>query len=327
MRRLSQCVIAVFVLLTGCKQDISGTYLANDNATVVWLQLVRTPDNHLTGQLATSVMKSDGSIDRKSAPITGAVDGENVTLTATGFFGLQTTTFSGTFEGSNLTLTGVEPTPFVLKRSSLADYQAQVTALNARSQNIIAAKTAAMSRERTEQTQKNFVAQIEQLITKMQQFDSAADVHLSRFPNVEKGYQAITANMNGYVEREHQLAGSPNASNTRSQLSNATTQASFVTDQVHNQGESLQSTFDNNVKPIAAEVTTFEQRCEIVTPNDLTRAEVDAIKAACGRLSNATPLFRQKYNAMVAGLAHLEQVYTNEKKAQQALLQTAGKLQ
>jgi hypothetical protein len=219
-------------------------------------------------------MKSDGSIDRKSAPITGAVDGENVTLTATGFFGLQTATFSGTFEGSNLTLTGVEPTPFDLKRSSLADYQAQVTALNARSQNIIAAKTAAMSRERAEQAQKNFVAQIDQLITKMQQFDSAADVHLGRFPNVEKSYQAITAKMNGYVERERQLAGNPNASNTRHQLSNAATQASFVTDQVHNQGESLQSTFDMNVKPIAAEVTTFEQRCQAVT---------DAGACRCGR--------------------------------------------
>jgi hypothetical protein len=319
MRRLNLCVVAVFVLLTSCKRDISGTYLASDDSTVVWLQLVRTPDNHLTGQLAASVMKPDGSIDRKSAPITGAVDGENVTLTATGFFGLQTATFSGTFEGSNLTLTGVEPTPFVLKRSSLADYEAHVAALNARSQNIIAAKTAAESRERTEQAQRNFVSQVDVLIGNMQRFDSEADVHLSRFPNVEKGYQAITVKMNGYVERERQLAGNPNASNTRSQLSNAATQASFVTDQVHNQGESLQSTFDNNVKPIAAEVTTFEQRCQT--------AEVDATKAACARLVNAAPLFHEKYNAMLAGFTHLEQVYTNESKAQQALLQTADKLQ
>jgi len=89
MRRSSLCVIAVFVLLTGRKQDISGTYLASDNSTVVWLQLVRTPDNHLTGQLAASVVKPDGSIDRKSASITGAVDGENVTLSGSRLFGLH----------------------------------------------------------------------------------------------------------------------------------------------------------------------------------------------------------------------------------------------
>jgi hypothetical protein len=327
MRRLSLCVVAVFVLLTGCKKDISGTYLTSDNSTVLSLQLVRTPDNHLTGQLAASVMKPDGSIDRNSAPITGAVDGENVTLSGSRLFGLQTLTLSGTLEGDKLTLTGVEPTPMILTRSTLTQYQAQVAALDARSQSILALRTAAMSRERTEQAQKNFVAQIDQLITKMQRFDAAADVNLSRLPNVEKGYQAITVKMNGYVERERQLAGDSNASNTRSQLSNAATQASFVTDQVHNQGQSLQWTFDNNVKPIAAEVTNFEQRCQTVTANDLTPAEVDAIKAACGRLTNAAPLFHEKYNAMVAGLAHLEQVYTNESKAQQALLQTADKLQ
>ena len=327
MRRLSLCVIAVFVLLTGCKQDISGTYLASDNASVVWLQIVRTPDNHLTGQLATSVMKPDGSIDRKSTPVTGAVDGENVTLTATGFFGLDAATFSGTFEGSTLTLTGVEPTPFVLKRSPLADYQAQVSALNKRSQNIIAAKTAAQSRQRTEQAQKNFVAQIDQLITKTQQFDSAADVHLSRFTNAEKRYEATTAKMNGYVERERQLAGNANAFVARTQLAVDANQASIDTSQLHIEQQSFQSSFESNGNPIADEVTDFELRCHTVTPSELTPAEVDAIKAACGRLVNAAPLFREKYKAMVAGLAHLEQAYMNESKAQQALLETAYKLQ
>jgi hypothetical protein len=320
MRRLSLCVIAVFVLLTGCKRDISGTYLASDNSTVVWLQLVKTPDNHLSGQLAASVMKPDGSIDRKSVAVTGAVDGENVTLTATGFLGLQTTTLSGTFEDSNLTLTGVEPTPFVLKRSSLADYEAQVSALNARSQNIIASKAAAESRQRTERAQMNFVAQIDQLIANMQRFDSEADVHLGRFPNIEKGYEGITAKVNGYVERERQLTGSPNAAVARSQLSVDATQASLATDQLHNQGELFQSTFETNVKPIAAEVTTFEQRCQTVPPDD-------EIKAACVRLVNAAPPFRERYNAIEAGLAHLEQVYMQEHNTQQRLLQAAQRLQ
>jgi hypothetical protein len=264
-------------------------------------------------------MKPDGSIDRKSAPITGAVDGENVTLSGSRLFGLETLTLSGTLEGDKLTLTGAQPTPMILTRSSLTEYQSQMAALDAKSQSILAAKAAAQSRQRTEDAQRNFVSQIDMLIGNMHRFDSEADVHLNRFPNVEKGYQAITAKMNGYVERERQLAGNPNASNTRYQLSNAATQASFVTNQVHYQGESLQSTFDNNVKPIAAEVTTFEQRCQ--------PAEADAIKAACARLVNAAPLFHEKYNAMVAGFAHLEQVYTNESKTQQALLQTASKLQ
>jgi hypothetical protein len=82
-----------------------------------------------------------------------------------------------------------------------------------------------------------------------------------------------------------------------------------------------------NVKPIVDEVTNFERGCQAVTPNVLTQTEFDATKAACHRLDNTAPLFREKYNAMVAGLAHLEQVYTNESKVQQALLQAAAKVQ
>ena len=46
---------------SGCRREISGTYLATDPNGAVWLQLVRTPDNHLTGQLAISTLKPDQS--------------------------------------------------------------------------------------------------------------------------------------------------------------------------------------------------------------------------------------------------------------------------
>jgi len=319
MRHLGLSLIGVLVLLSGCQRDISGTYLASDNATVAWLQLVRTPDNHLTGQLTTSVVRPDGTIERNSASVTGAVDGENVTLAASDFFGLRTVTFSGTFAASNLTLTGVESTPFTLKRSTLPEYQAQVAALTARSQSVLAAKNAAESRQRTEQAQMNFVAQIDQLIANMQRFDSEADVHLGRFPNVEKEYERITAKVNGYVERERRLGVNPNAAVARSQLSVDANQAALATDQLHIQGELFQSTFETNVKPITAELTTFEQRCREVKPND-------DIKAACNRLYNAAAPFREKYTATMVGLAHLEQVYTQEHNTQQGLLQTAQRL-
>lgn len=41
-------------MVTGCQRNISGSYLASDNSAVLWLQVVRTPDNHLTGQLPWS---------------------------------------------------------------------------------------------------------------------------------------------------------------------------------------------------------------------------------------------------------------------------------
>ena len=325
---MTELLIAVaLVLLAGCQRDISGSYLARDQTTVCWLQLVRTPDNHLIGQMAVSSLKPDGDIGHSSVSLTGAVDGENVTLSGSGLFGLQTITLSGTFSGNKLTLTGVESVPVVFKRTALTDYQAQMTELNAHSQSIrtanAAAQAAAESQQRIEEAQRNrdqVVAEIDRLIGRMQQFDSEADLHLSRFPGAEKQYQNITAKMTEYVERERQLAGNPNASNTRAQLSVAVNQATILTEQMHTQGQTLQTSLEVNVKPIVDELNALEQRCRGSMPT----GDADV---ACSRLANVATPFRQKYDATVAGLAHLEQVYQREHNTQQELVQKSQRFE
>jgi hypothetical protein len=327
-RRLSKCLIALAVLC-GCQHDISGTYIVSDSGSVVWLQLVRTPDNHLTGQLAVSVLKPDGTVDQKSAPITGAVDGENVSLTATGLFGLQATALSGTLNGDTLTLTGSQAQPFVLKRSSLTVYQAQMNELNSRAQTILAAKASAGAAQRTERAQRGFVDAVDHLVAHMQRIDSASDVRLGRFPAVEKRYQAITAKINAYVERERRLSGNPNASVDRSGLYVDANQAALDTNLLHLDVQSVQQDFETNAKPVADDAASFENGCRNFDAehDGLTPTETEAHNAACSRLFEALPVFRQRYDALRAGLAHLEQVYTQENNAQQALLQTAEKLE
>lgn len=279
--------------------------------------------------MVSSVLKPDGQIQRGSVSLTGAVDGENITLTGGGFLGLSSTTLSGTTDGNSLTLTGVESTPVTLKRATLAEYQAKLGEQNSRSQAIVAARTSAASRQRSLQTQRNFVAEIDQLIGNMQRFDSEADVHLSRFPNAEKGYEAITAKVTKYVTRERQLAGNPNRGVDRSQLSVAANQASLNTDQMHFQGQSLQSSLESNIAPLLSEETTLEQGCHEGGPvgSNLTPVEVEARRSACNRLMDAVPKFRQKYTAVSTGLNHLEEVYKREKDTQERLLATAQKLE
>jgi len=324
-------VLATLILLYGCKRDASGTYLTSDPTAVVWLQLVRTPDDHLTGQVSLSKLNADGKVDFNSVPVTGAIGDGNVTLSGSQFFGLQSFTLSGRLDGNQLTLSGSGgPTPFVLQRAELPEYQSQLAKLNATSQSILAAKSAAERKEKSDETQKSFVARIDQLVGNMDRFDTEADLHLSRFPGVEKGYKAITAKINDDVEKERHLSGNPNASVARSQLSVAATQESLTTDQVHYQGQSLQSSIESNVKPMADEATNLDTECHESgnTPRtDLTPALLAAHIEACGHLANALPLFRQKYVAVTTGLAYLEQVYVQEKNAQQRLLETAQRLQ
>lgn len=348
--KLFACVALTMALMTGCQRNISGSYLASDNSAVVWLQVVRTPDNHLTGQLATNVLKPDGNIEQNSITISGAIDGDNVTIQGSQFLGLESFVLSGTLNGNVLTLTGAQSIPLTFTRSTSDEFQARVAELNARSRSIIQAKAAAQARLQAEQAeaqarfqaqqeatqarmqadeaQRNFINAIDQIIGKMQRFGSEADVHLARFPGAEKRYQAITTRISQYVARERDLAGNPNASVARSQLSVAATQTSFLTDQMHYQTQSLESSLQTNVKPLGDDLDALEQRCGEPSSGggSLSTDQIQARNAACSRLSDAGTPFRQKFNAMASGLAHLEQVYQDEHGKQQQLLQTAEKL-
>src|SRR5215469_12114746 len=81
--------------LAGCHRNISGYYLASDNSAVLWLQVVRTSDNHLTGQLAAKFLKPNGSIEQDTVEVSGAVDGENFTIEGSRLFGLNAFVLSG----------------------------------------------------------------------------------------------------------------------------------------------------------------------------------------------------------------------------------------
>jgi len=315
--------------MAGCHRNISGSYLASDKSAVVWLQVVRTPDNHLTGQMAETVLKPDGTIQQNSVSITGAVDGEDVTIQGSRFFGLESFVLSGTLNGNVLTLTGAQSVPLTFTRSTPAEVQTKVAELNAQSQSIIKTNAAVQARLKIYQAQSNFAMTIHQLVSRMERFDSEADVHLGRFPDAEKGYEAITAKVAAYVARERQLAGNPNESFNRGQLSFAASQVSNQTEQMHNQVESLESALQTDVKPMADDSSSLEQQCHTLTVNtgSLTPVDIQNVNTACGRLKSALTPFQQKYSGMSAGLAHLEQVYQREHNTQQALIQESEKLE
>jgi hypothetical protein len=328
LRTVSCALTLAFCLLNGCHRNISGSYLASDSGAVCWLQMVRTPDNHLTGQLATSFLKPDGHIEQTNATVNGAIDGENVTISGSGFLGLSEFTLSGTQDRNTLTLTGAQPIPISFRRSTVAEFQSAESALNTRSQAILKAKADADAQQKMFEEQENFVATIEGLIAKMGRFDSEADLHLGRFPNAEKSYQAITAKMQTYIAKDRQLAGDPNASNQRAQISNALNQGTNLTEQMHNQGMSLEWSLEGNIKPNAEQSISLLKQCRSFVPSktNLTETEVQNITSACSRLESAYVPFREKYDAMVNGLAHLEQVYQQERGVQEQLVQESSRL-
>lgn len=332
MRRLALYVIATVVLLSGCQRDISGTYMTNDKGGVWWLQLVRTPDNHLTGQLTTSLLGEDGKVQRNTVSVTGAVDAEEVTISSTPF-GFQVFILSGTLDRNKLTLTGMGPTPIILKRADLSDYQRQVNSLNAQSGAIVAAKGAivaakneANARLQSAKALQYFVSQTSQTVEEMQSFDSEVEGHLSRLPSFEAKYRAVTERVADYVSRERQSAGDPRASVARGQLGVAANQAAIETYQLHNSEMSFRSSLEGSVQPLIASADGLERACRVAaSPGELTPAQDNERTAACQNLSAAIVPFRKEFQAIASGLAHAEQVYVQERSAQQGLLQSANR--
>jgi hypothetical protein len=320
-------LLSALALLSSCQREVSGKFLAKFSNGVYWLQIVRTPDNHLTGQLESLLIGKDGRIQREAVAVTGAVNAGNVTISAT-MFGLQVVTLSGALDGSKLTLTGGNPSPLVLGRSDMSEYEQVAKDLNIQSQRIITATASAQARQRMALAQRNLVVRIGQGVSKMREFDSQADVHLSRFPGGEERYRAITARMTQYLNRERSILGGGSAAVARSQILVAMNQASIATEELHNAANSLESAVRATAQPLSTDGIDLAHGCRAtVNSGDLTQDQAESRNAACGQLFPTLDAFQQKLGAMSRGLAHLQQVYQQERRVQAGLLQTAQRLE
>src|SRR4051794_13093712 len=74
-------LFASLICLSGCvRSSVSGRYLAKFDNGVYWLQLVETKDSHVTGQFEAAVLVPDGRVESSDWGVTGAADGENISL-------------------------------------------------------------------------------------------------------------------------------------------------------------------------------------------------------------------------------------------------------
>lgn len=318
-------VMVTLLCVIGCTRELSGTYLGKDPDGLCWLEIVRTPDSHLTGHLVTMIIGSDGKVDQRSVELRGVSDGGNIVLSSTAL--LQPLMLSGDLKGDRLTLTGSQPVNIVLIRSDLNEYQKEADSLTNRSQQLLAEKAAAKGRLRVAQAQQKLLSDIDGSIRRMDQFVAAADVALSRFPAFEEKFHNITSTMRNYVNVERKLATDPNTAVRRGQLIVAANQASIETEQLRTSIESFESSASYNSQSIKRGVWMPELECNGPADHDLNPEEIEARNRACSRLVAAEKTYRQKLDALTAGLAHLHHISTQEREAQQALLQTAQRFQ
>lgn len=329
-------LIATLVCTMSCveaRAGTSGVYISRFTNAVEMLQLVETPDHHVSGQLQAVIHTGDGNIETDSYQVSGAADGSNITLTLKlNALLSDPVTETGAFDGDKLELTGKlgadQPQTLVFAKSTVTEFLSLANVVRDQARFAKVRKVTAEEKQKEEEVEQEFVSGTAKLANRMQHFVSVAEALLPKFPIVEKQYQTISSNMYTYYRKERVLAGNSNGSVARGQINVALSQASISTDQLHNQVQITQRDFENNIVPLSTQVDSAERSCSIVqtsTPrnSDQPKDERDSV---CGTLKNAEPQFRQAYDAMAKNLAEAEAAYRQAHKYQQGLVTASSQI-
>lgn len=108
MRLLRQILFACIALITlasySSASSVSGIYVQKFKNAVVFIQIVVTPDGKVAGRGESIFVLADGKLKKRSFPLEGSIDGNQISLKSNEIFGLGQA-LSGTVDGETLRLT------------------------------------------------------------------------------------------------------------------------------------------------------------------------------------------------------------------------------
>lgn len=180
-----------------------------------------------------------------------------------------------------------------------------------------------------EQTAQEEIATLNALITHMGKFEVQADEFLTKSNNIEPRYRVITSRMEEYLRRERALIGDSN-SVARGQIAVSINQGLIASNQLYNELQPLQWSFQNNAVPLKDKVLGAMQMCHRahpITPDNPVPWGSNEYNAACLRLIDAGQLFLVRFDSVAERLTHLEQVYQQEHQTQQQIADTSFQIQ
>lgn len=108
MRLFRQILFACIALITLASysnaSSVSGIYVQKFKNAVVFIQIVVTPDGKVAGRGESVFVLADGKLKKRSFPLEGSIDGNQISLKSNEIFGLGQA-LSGTVDGETLRLT------------------------------------------------------------------------------------------------------------------------------------------------------------------------------------------------------------------------------
>ena len=306
---LKVAVLACVLTLAGCSRSVSGSYFSQNVLFAQLLQLTETPDKHLIGTIQTVTLQDNGSLERDTANVTGAVDGDTVAISIeAGFLG-GSRNVSGKISGQTIDL--IVPA----KGNRLAHHavytKADVAQFETASNELLTIGNAMMVKQRLQQ-QKAAAAQARQ--QRVDQMDSAAsqlakDLNTTtasqkqlsdRVGAISKRYADYVGHARVLLQKERQLL----AINTNQSRANARvvhSNLAFLTSKVKSMDRDVRNLFTKWDQVFArADVRILETQRYCQEPSGNTAMPLLAHSGTCQQLMSAIALYRTSLSQMKA---------------------------
>lgn len=286
--------------------SVSGLYVTHYSDGVAMLQIIETPDQHITGNLRMVVVKKEGKLARTSNTITGAVDGQNISME------LQSgSPITAVATGSNIRVVGLGESAFVFQRGSLAEFERQAAALQTVSKVALDHKAEQDQRAKLVMDVNDATASMTRLLASSERLTQALASTQTRLRN-------ITKQMAEYLEKARSLAENKDsrAGSARAGYIGKVREGPYTTASLQFEFQDLRREFDEKQTSTFNRTTVLEDACK-----------QGKGASACNKFSEILPAYRVRYAAMEQSLDAWSAVYQQEKLEQDRIGKEANALQ
>lgn len=306
MRLTWKSVPVLSILLTACgsQPDASGMYVAADENSVLFVQLVQADGGKLNGRIEFSSVGEDGTLKRNQVPEDGSISGHDVLLRGTSFWtgGMDA---SGTLSGQTLHLM-TNGQSMDVRRSSPGEYEKALARLSAtsaaRRQSIAAAQR--LGETASAQIQLDHLGQ--RLSTDTEKLQAA----IGDMPAFAKRAAANTARL------QQMVSTASSRPSDASQLSVAGNQIEVDTNQIEVSRAQYALLLNGIVDDGTAAAAGAERLCGSPPP--------DALRQRCAAVRSAADAFRQMVGAGRPKFLPVKQQLEAELQQQSKLLEQIG---
>jgi hypothetical protein len=316
-------------------QNVTGTYIARFSNAAKLIQVVQTASGELTGQYEEAVLSgADGTLSEQTFPVTGAANGNTITISIkTGILSSPTTAF-GTVDGDRLTVnagfSGGKPQSETYVRADAHEFEADVAALNTESRKIQTAIATVKAKQQADQAEREFMADLVKMLTEIDAFNAGQDKRISLISAAQQHFRTITAKMNQYLDQERQLVAVRQAEVKRAQISVSISQGAVATEQANNEASAATDNLRDRMKTLWGRVDKAGWRCRLIAPampQNIAIVETPIGVQACNHLFEVEKPFVENVKSASNALDELKATYREELAKQNNIVAESNRIE